>query len=216
MRPQRVIVDRLCLTLGMLAMPVLTGCFMDTVPEEDYRTAQRELQLTREKLRSVETQLAGQEQTTRTLQEDLARLRGLDQQQALAHLIVPVRLQFASLSGGFDDDRRPGDDGLQLFVQPLDADNHVIKAAGSLKVTILDPLNPPNRNVVAEYHYDVPTTRKMWYGRMWTSHFSIRCPWPNGQIPVHDELTGHVAFTDLLTGATLTVQQAFKIKLPAT
>jgi hypothetical protein len=118
------------------------------------------------------------------------------------------------MSGGYDTDGKPGDDGIVLYVQPYDEDGHVIKAAGSLRVVILDPLCPPNQNVVAEYLFDVPTTRKMWYGRLMTQHFSIRCPWPTGQIPLHSELTAHVAFFDLLTGRTLTVQKAFKIVLP--
>jgi hypothetical protein len=190
------------------------GC--NTVPAEKFQETQRELQLAQERAAKLEQQIAEEQQTNRQLQGQLARMRGLNRPEMLEELVTPVRIELANLSGAYDTDGQPGDDGLVLYVQPSDRDGHVIKAAGTIKVTVLDPLCPPNRNVVAQYNFDVPTTRKMWYGRLMTQHFTVRCPWPAGQVPIHDELLAHVVFTDLLTGRTMTAEHSYKVLLPPT
>ncbi|HSW46057.1 MAG TPA: hypothetical protein VLM89_10855 [Phycisphaerae bacterium] len=198
--------------LGLLAVSLGAGC--NTVPAEKYQDTQRNLLLAQEKVRSLEQQLAEEQQLSRQLQGQMTRLRGLSRPEMLDELVTPVRIRLAKLSGGYNSDGQAGDDGLVLYVQPVDRDGHVIKAAGTIKITILDPLCPPNRNVVAEYKFDVPTTRKMWYGRLMTSHFTVRCPWPTGQVPIHDELIAHVVFVDMLTGRMVTTVKSFKILLP--
>ena len=199
--------------ISLVILSLLAGCF-DSVSGEKFQATQRKLQLSQEQNKRLENELAEQQQSMRTVQSQLARLQGLSSEEKLDQLVTPVRLELEGLSGAYDTDGNAGDDGFLLFIRPIDRDGHVIKAAGTLRVNILDPLNPPNRNVVAEYYFDVPTTRELWYGRLWTQHFTVRCPWPTGQIPMHDELTVHVTFIDLLTGRTLTTQQACKITLP--
>jgi len=189
------------------------GCF-NTVSAEKLQDTQRQLQLAQEQVTRLGNQLAEQEQANRTLQGQVTQLRGLSEKQRLEQLVVADRLQLASLSGGYDTDGKPGDDGLVLFVQPVDRDGDIIKAAGALKVTVFDLKQPPDRNVVAQYSFTPEAARKLWYGRLMTYHFTVRCPWPTGQVPVHDELTAYVAFTDLMTGKELTIQQAFKVLLP--
>jgi hypothetical protein len=188
------------------------GC--NSVPGDKFQETQRDLQLAKERVRALELQLADEQQTARNLQDQIAHLRGFGKLEQMEELITAVRIELVAPSGGYNTDGQTGDDGLVLFVRPIDRDGHVIKCAGTLKVTILDPLSPPNRNVVAEYNYDVPTTRKMWYGRLMTQHFTIRCPWPTGQIPLHNELIAHVVFTDLQTGRVMTTEHAYKITLP--
>ncbi|MBP7934641.1 MAG: hypothetical protein KA354_08350 [Phycisphaerae bacterium] len=198
--------------VGTVFALAAAGC--GGVTADKYQATQRQLQLSQERIRQLEYQLASEQEGLRTLQAQIARLRGLDRKAAMEQLVAPVKIDFASMSGGYDTDNKPGDDGIVLYVQPYDEDGHVIKAAGSIQVVLLDPLSPADQNVVGEYRFDVPTTRKMWYGRLMTHHFSIRCPWPSGKPPVHAELIAHTAFFDLLTGRTLTAQKAIKILLP--
>lgn len=188
------------------------GC-ANVVPAEKYQTVQRELQHANERNRELETTIAAQQQTIRDLGARITALRQLDGDLEQL-LIVPERIELARLSGGYDDDGRPGDDGLVLYVQPFDRDQHVVKAAGTLTVKLLDPLNPPNSITYATYEFDLQHTRQLWYGRLMTQHFSVKCPWPQGHLPVHNEIIAHVVFTDLITGKSLTATGAFKINFP--
>lgn len=187
----------------------LLGC--DTIPAEEFRTVQRESQAAKEQAGQLEQQLAAEQKTNRNLQEQLATVRGMDR-ATVDQLIVPVRIELASQSGGYNTDGKPGDDGVVLYVQPIDKDGHVIKAAGSISVTLLDLSEPSRPVVISEYDFDVPTTRTLWYGRFMTNHFTVRCPWPPSGPPLADEVTAHIEFTDLLTGRVLTAQNRFEIQ----
>jgi hypothetical protein len=90
----------------------------------------------------------------------------------------------------------------------------VVKVAGNLKVRLIDPQNPPGKTVFAEYNFDLEHTRPLWYGRLMTSHFTVKCPWPAGHLPAHEEIVAHVTFTDLLSGKALTATGTYKIKFP--
>jgi hypothetical protein len=198
--------------VAVLMAAAWAGC--SSVPAEKFQQTQRELQLSQERVRSLEQQIAEEQQANHHLQGQVARMRGLGTKELMDELVTPVRIELVTPSGGYRAEGQAGDAGLELFIRPFDRDGDVTKSAGTLKVTILDPLSPANRNVVAEYNFDVPTTRKMWYGRLMTQHFTIRCPWPTGQVPIHDELIAHVVFTDLLTGRVLTTEHSYKITLP--
>lgn len=196
---------------GMSAALVAAGC--NTVSGQAYAEVQRELLQTQEQVRQLQTDVAAREQALAMMKNQTAQLRGLEPQN-LEQLIVPVRIELASQSGGFDSDDQPGDDGIVLYVQPIDRDGHVVKAAGSITVTLLDLANPPEDYVVGKYHFDINKTRELWAGRLWTHHFTVRCPWFQGRPPAHNEITARVEFLDLLTGQTLTTQGVYKIKFP--
>jgi len=193
---------------------VLTVFGCNYVPAEKFQATQRQLQLTQEKVNGLEVTVADQQQTISKLQSRIMEMRQLDEGD-LEQLITPVRIEIEKLSGGYNEDGKPGDEGIELFVRPIDRDQHVIKAAGTLQVTLYDLANPPESQVIGECLFDAAQTRSLWYGRMWTHHFTVRCPWINSRYPVHDEITARVVFTDLLTGKSLTAQEVFHIDLPA-
>lgn len=193
------------LLLGAL---LLSGC--NPVPADKFVAVQKEAQAAREEVSRLENQLADEQKTTRHLQEQLANVRGQDA-GTMDALVTPAKIQLASRSGGYNEDGKAGDDGIILYVQPVDKEGDVIKAAGSIKVTLLDLTRPTTPVVVAPYEFDVANTRKLWHGRFMTNHFTIRCPWPPSGPPAGDEVTARIEFHDLLTGRVLTAQEVFKI-----
>ncbi len=196
-----------CMALSLAA----AGC--NTVPGVEYAKVQRELLNTQEQVRKLKEEVAAKDQVIQMMKVDQARRLGLKPEE-LEQLIVPVKIELERLSGGYDDDGKPGDDGIVLYVQPIDRNGDVIKAAGSLTVTLLDLANPPEQYLLGEYRFDVKTTRGLWYGRLWSSHFTVHCPWYQGKPPMHNEITARVEFLDLLTGQKLTAQGVYKIQFP--
>jgi hypothetical protein len=190
----------------------LAGC--DTVRTADFLEVQREAQAAKEQVTALETQLSSEQQTVRNLQQQLANVRGMDP-DVLDQLVTPVKIELASQSGGYDLDGKPGDDGIVLYVQPLDKQGHVIKAAGAFVVNLLDLSDASNPKVIATYEFDVPTTLDQWYGRFMTNHFTLRCPWPPTGPPAADEVTARVEFKVLLTGRVLVAQERFEFKRAA-
>lgn len=199
-----------CLALAT-AISVLAGC--EAGRTEAFLEAQREAQALREQVNQLETQLTAEQQTVRGLQKRLATMRGMEP-DLLDQLITPVRIELAGQSGTYTTPGAPEDTGIVLYVQPMDEDGHVIKAAGSFLVTLLDLSDPSNPSAVATYEFDVPTTRELWFGRFLTNHFTLRCPWPPSGPPPIDEITARIEFTVLLTGQVLIAQERFEIKRP--
>ncbi len=174
---------------------------------------ERTVQEQQEQIRTLQEKITDQASTIRGLQTQLTEQRGL-RGDAFKMLVYPEKIELEPLSGGYDDDAPAGDDGIVLYIRPIDRDGHVVKAAGSLKVVLYDLANPSDRNVIQDYYFDEPTMRAAWFGRMWTHHFTIRCPWPPSGPPAHDEITVDAVFTDLLSGQLLRTQQLFKVTLP--
>lgn len=204
---------RFCAAYLALAavIAVLAGC--EAGRTEAFLEVQREAQALREQVNQLETQLTAEQQTVRGLQKRLATMRGMEP-GLLDQLVTPVRIELAGQSGSYTTPGSPEDAGIVLYVQPIDEDGHVIKAAGSFLVTLLDLSDPRNPSVVATYEFDVPTTRGLWFGRFLTNHFTLRCPWPPTGPPPIDEVTARVEFTVLLTGRVLIAQERFEVKRP--
>lgn len=206
-----VFLDRMGVSVALALLLSTAAC--NTVPGEKFQAVQRDLFASQERVRQLEGELAAQQQTNRDLGRQIANLSRVGD-IADDVLIIPERITLASMSGGYDDDGKAGDDGVVVYLQPIDRDQHVVKAAGTIRVRLLDPQNPPDQAVFAEYYFDLQHTRPLWYGRLMTNHFRVWCPWPAGHLPAHNEIIAHVTFTDLLSGKSLTTTGTFTVQFP--
>ena len=144
-------------------------------------------------------------------QKQITTLQGLGNKR-LEKLYHVTAVQLDRLTGGDDYDGKPGDDGVTVYLQPVDQDGHVIKAAGGIRIELFDLANPNGQLRIGEYRLDVDHARKAWHGRLMTHHYTIKCPWRIGP-PKHDEITVRAEFTDYLTGKTYRGQKLVKVRL---
>src|SRR5207249_3095312 len=101
---------------------------------------------------------------------------------------VVTKVTLEDLSGGYDQDNKPGDDGIVAYLQPRDAEGDVVKAAGAIQLQIRDLANPPGAELIQECRWTPEEARKVWYGRFLTSHYTLRCPWGSAGPPRHSNL----------------------------
>lgn len=193
---------------ALLCLLGATGC----VPNELTVCRQENVAL-RETLQARDTELIARQERIDALTTRVDTLTRVGTVRA-EKLIAPVRLQFAPLTGGHDYDEKPGDDGITVYLQPVDADGHVIKAAGTITVQLFDLAAPEGQQKLLEKHLDADAARQAWYGRLLTRHFTVPCPWADGRVPTHREITVRATFTDFLTGTPLTCQDVFTIEFP--
>ena len=117
-------------------------------------------------------------------------------------LFVVERIKLASRTGGADFDGQPGDDGVVVYVQPLDASGHVLKAAGQITVQLTDLTTPGQPRELATYLFnDREELDKSWFGGFLTNHYTFRCEFPPQAFssPTR-EVHVRVTFLDWLTG----------------
>lgn len=197
---------------GLLAALLCCGC----PPPNGTQTiaeAQR-LRDLEERTRRLEGDLAARDDVIRR-QAD--QIRELQQQAAgapAAQLSHASRIELDAMTGGYDADGSPGDDGVVVYVRPYDVDGDSLKAAGSVRVQVLDLAAAGDAQTVGEVSLDAAALRKTWYGKLMTSHYTIRCPWRAGP-PQHADLVVRVQFIDLLTGKPFEEVRQVKVRLPA-
>ena len=124
------------------------------------------------------------------------------------------RISLGRYPGGVDMDGKPGDDGVRVFVEPIDQDGSTIKSPCEVTVQLFDlAAQPAEKNLIGSYHFSVEEASKSWSSGFMAYYYRFDCPW-KGAPPAHDEITVRVELTEYLTGKTFTEQKFCKIKLP--
>ena len=192
--------------MAALLIAPLAGCPGPTVAGLQAEIARKDDQLGRQ-----DQQLAAYDSTIKELRQRLLRAQGLDPDR-WERAFRPVDLTIASLSGGADYDGKPGDDGVNVYLRPIDRDGDVVKVAGEIRVRLYDLANPQGRELIGEYGFPADESGDYWYGKLMTQHFTVKCPWPSAP-PKHEEITIRATFVDGLTGNVMTAQGTCKVEL---
>ncbi|MFQ5806210.1 MAG: hypothetical protein ACE5I3_07160 [Phycisphaerae bacterium] len=195
----------IAIPLVWLGLLPLVGC-----QTEETMELQRKITRLTEQIEKKDNQLVAQRVTIGQLHEQLQYARGWTDED-LEKIFYPERVVIASLSGGDDYDGQPGDDGITVYLRPVDRDGDAIKVAGDIRIELYDLANPPNENLIGKYFVPVDQVHKLWYGKLATYHYTVRCPWQKGP-PRHDEITIRATFQDYLTQRVMTAQTVCKIK----
>ncbi len=185
----------------------VSGC--QTTADVDLR---QEILKLREQVKERDGQIALHQGTIDELHRQLAVARSISEED-LKRVFFPERIQIDRLSGGFDTDGKPGDEGVTVYIQPIDRRGDVIKVPGDVTIQLYDLAAPAGRNLIGEYKLSVDQVAELWHGKLMTQHFRIKCPWP-GKPPENPEVTIRVTFVDYLTKRVLTAQSTCKVKLP--
>lgn len=189
----------------------LAGC----LPPETGDSRITEIQQLKEHIEAQNRELTQQKSQIAEQARQIQTLQGLSESDRLAQLVHVHKIRLQSLSGGYDDDRDGIDDGAVAYLQLLDVEGDVIKAAGSVVMEVYDLAAPDSERQVLMHQLGPEELAATWFGRFMTSHYTIKAPWPSGRMPTHKSLTIVVRFTELLTGASFEVQQSVQVNGPA-
>lgn len=102
----------------------------------------------------------------------------------------------SDISGGFDRDGQTGDDGIYVFIQPLDQNGHAIQAGGSVWVSLVDPAAPGGGQRVGFWKLtpaEVSAAIASFSDERPGAEFYL--PWSHG-IPPHESLQLFVRWID--------------------
>lgn len=195
----------LCLAAALL---ILAGCAEDpTIP------LRRQLIESQDQLAKTREENLQLQQTLRQRDDQVQTLQALGAGKRLEKLFYVKRVQLGTYTGGIDMDSRPGDDGVKVFVEPIDQYGSTIKAAGEVTVQLYDLAAPPAENLLATGRWTVDQLQGRWTNGFLTQYYICECAWgPN--VPRHNQITVRVEFTDYLTGNKFTDQKVVQVALP--
>jgi len=174
-------------------------------PDARYLQLQRQIQDQQEQISSLEKQIADQRETIGVLRAQLAEDVGINQEE-MDQLFGLREVIIEEMSGGYDTDDQVGDEGVVLYVQPVDRYGDVVKAPGRIEVTLHDLSSPSGRTLYHSCAYEMP--------QLWTYHYTLKCLWPPEGPPANRSLTARVVFTHHLTGQRLEAQRVVDVQLP--
>jgi len=124
-------------------------------------------------------------------------------------------LRIAKISNFFDKDRDGKQEKLVVYVQPIDVEGDVIKAAGTVAIGIVQLWNlnnPDGEALLGQWQVEPAELRKLWFNAF-TTGYRLTFDRPEGLETLSEPLTVKVTFTDYLTGETFRVQQVIQPKL---
>src|SRR5947207_5440695 len=120
---------------------------------------------------------------------DLASIRNLQSSAPTVPTLPPERLEkvvttyglkIGRLTGGADlDPNQPGDDGLKIYVAPVDRTGEAIKAAGSFVVEAFD-LAKPGDTRIGRWEFPTDQVQKYWVNFLTQTNYVLPAPWQNG------------------------------------
>lgn len=142
------------------------------------------------------------------MEKRLQSVRGVSDAQ-MANLILPEKIVIDPLSGPDDFDGQPGNDGIAVYLKPVDRDGDTLKVAGDVRIELYDLANPEGGKLLGTCEFTAEQARGMWYGKLLTYHYTLKCPWQTP--PQHEEVTIRVVFTEALTQRVLTAQSVCRV-----
>jgi hypothetical protein len=147
----------------------------------------------------------------------VAELLGLGGPERMKKLYLVQRISLGAGTAAVDLDNKPGDDGVKVYLEPIDQYGSVLKAPGSVTVQLYDLAAEAKDNLVGQCRYDVDQAAKCWSSGFVAYWYGFTCPWKAGP-PKHDQITVRVEFVDYLTGKKFEAQTIVKAALspPAT
>jgi hypothetical protein len=80
-------------------------------------------------------------------------------------------------TGGVDEDKHPGDEALQVVVEPRDADGHSIKTPGTLEVTALEVRPEGVKVPLSNWQIPPEKLRATWKNGLLSAGYSVVLPW---------------------------------------
>ncbi|RMF75170.1 MAG: hypothetical protein D6744_13790 [Planctomycetota bacterium] len=184
-----------------LALAAIVGGCGGPDPVVDLR---RENQTLKNEIRDLKERVAAQQAAIEQLNRELTVARGLTDDD-LKKIFYPETLRIGELSGGADYDGEPGDDGVTVYLQPIDRDGDVLKVAGDVRIELYDLAAPEGRKLIGEYYFPADKIAEHWYGQLMTYHYTLECPW-QGEPPKHSEITIRATFVDYMTRRVITAQ----------
>jgi hypothetical protein len=184
---------RLALLLGAFMAWAGPGCRNCDLVEAELRTKEKELRQLREELHYTEACNEALEREIHTLGPAAVSKISPDQ----AYQTCGVKeIVLGRLTGGYDNDDCPGDEALQVVVEPRDPDGHSIKAAGYLHVDALE-ITPQGVKVPLSSWDVVPDQlRRTWHNGFLSTGYHVILPWKSWPTQTRLRVTARFVLPD--------------------
>lgn len=197
----------LCLLSSILCLCLLAGCESNAGPANPL-TEQVET-LTQDK-REMMRQVEQLESKNKDLQKQINTLHDFTDDVSFKDLYEVKSIKITKYTNLYDKDKDGKKDTLLVYIQPIDQDGDIIKAAGEVHVRLLDLDKDRDPVILGKWRLTPAQLRKLWIDALIKTNYRLTFD-VSGKIPDQDKpLTVMVTFTDYLTGKVFEEQKLIK------
>jgi len=193
-----------CVLLVLAAVP-LAGCGIGSERKDP-----RELKV--EALQREKAQIAAKAEQCQVenaqLQEQIKAMAALpkDSREDFYKL---TNVRIARYAGFYDQDRDGKREKLFVYIQPIDANGDIVKAAGMVSVELWNLNNPGDQALIGQWQVQPAELHKLWVSGLVSNY---RLPFSVSVTPelLAQPLTVKITFTDYLSGEIFRNQQVVR------
>jgi hypothetical protein len=165
------------------------------------------------KLKEQNSQLQKQiEQTkaeTDELRSQIQVLSGLPEQVKGENLYHLQRIKISGYTNLYDKDKDDKKEKLIVYIQPIDMDGDIIKAAGDVDVQLWDLSKEKEQALLGQWHVKPEQLKKLWFAALMT-HYRLEFDVAEKISEFKEPLTVKVTFTDYLNGKVFKEQKVIE------
>jgi len=108
--------------------------------------------------------------------------------------VVTQMLLNPKLTGGYDADDQPGDDGVMVVIEPQNEAGQYVDSPGPVSVVLLDPAYSGKEAFVGRWDFDTTDSAKYLKRTLLGKGVHLKLPWTEGK-PEHESLQLHVRYS---------------------
>jgi len=190
----------------MLAVFVV-GC--ESTQRRENPLAEKVETLSRDK-RELTRQVELLESKNKDLQKQINTLHGLADDVKLKDLYDVKSIRITKYTNLYDKDKNGTKETLIVYIQLIDRDGDIVKAAGSVDVQLLDLNKDRDPTLLGKWNVTPGRLRKLWYNAFLKTHYRLTFDVSDKVQSFEEPLTVTVTFTDYLTGKVFEEQKLIK------
>lgn len=201
-----------------ISLALLLLCFCTLITAGCEETSSRKSSLTEQVslLKQEKKQLAHQVEQSETENEQLKKqiqvLSDLQPQVEPEDIYNLQRIKISRYTNFYDKDKDGKKEKLIVYIQPIDANGDVIKAAGTVDVQLWDLNKAEDEALLGQWHITADELHERWFATILIINYRLTFD-ITGIVDKFDEpLTVKVTFTDYLSGKVFKEQRVIKPK----
>lgn len=184
--------------------------FISACENTDTKKPVSEIDRLRQQNQTLTDRLATAEQQTQQLKKQVQALSAVTDATQPEDIYDLQKIKIWRYTNLYDKDEDGKMESLIVYLQPVDADGDVIKAAGYAEVQLWDLSRDEAQALLGTWKVGSDEIKKEWYATVLASNYRLIFDISKLIDKYEKPLTVKVTFTDLLSGKILTEQRAIE------
>jgi len=144
------------------------------------------------------------------LKKQIQVLSGLPADAKLKNFYNLQRVKITGYTDFYDKDKDGLKEKLIVYIQPIDQDGDVVKAAGSVDVQLWNLNRPDGNALLGQWRVEPDELRKLWFATLITINYRLTFDVADKIEKLEGPLTVKLTFTDHLSGKVFKEQKVIE------